>query len=553
MEDIAYNLIKIKAGISVVGATISDLESQYYKRQRIGTSQFLYDKSIEELRKEIDEKKTLLNKLINELASCNASLKNQVEFEKFSKEKFDVLKIFAEQFISFIAKLHNDKNFCDFLMKNEAVQKLNYANAEIAIRNIFMMEIAKCFNQFSDLKNSKTKEFLALLYLQSKAIKPSYEIEYENISLLYEHLEQPLQSTLKTIESETIDQDIEGINFFKLATLLGWYDPILKIEYLSNMYQFSSIVVKADGVVSTNEENTLKRIMALNETLVEEKVRPNQEEKFSTSLNKQTVDEILQELQELTGLDGVKKEINTLINFIKIQSARKESGLKTSSLSYHIVFTGNPGTGKTTVARIVAKIYKSLGVLTTGQLIETDRSGLIAEYVGQTAIKVNKVVDSALNGVLFIDEAYSLAGGFKEDFGKEAVATLIKRMEDDRDKLIVIIAGYSNEMNEFIETNPGFKSRFNRYIEFTDYTPTELYSIFESQCTKLDYNLTGSAKTKLTSLLERSYEDRDHSFGNGRFVRNIFEKTLEKQANRIASIPKLDKEILTTVTENDIP
>lgn len=550
MEDLTYNSIKIKAGISVIQATISDLEKENLKRQRFG-GRLLYDKSIDQLREEIDENKTLLNKLINELAGCDALIQKQTEFDRISK--FNTLKTFAEQFIRFIDKLQNDKNFCDFLMKNEAVRKLNYANAELAIKSIFIMEIAKCFHQFSDLKNSHTKEFIALLYLQSKVIQPSFEIHYDNISILYEHFEPHLQSTLRTIEAETVDKDIESINFFKLATLLGWYDPILKTEYLSNMYQFSSIVVKADGVVNTNEENTLKRIMALNGISVEEKAQPNQEKKVTTTLTQQTVDEILQELNELTGLEGVKKEINTLINFIKIQRARKESGLKTSSLSYHIVFTGNPGTGKTTVARIVAKIYKSLGVLSTGQLIETDRSGLIAEYVGQTAIKVNKVVDSAINGILFIDEAYALAGGSKEDFGKEAVATLIKRMEDDRDKLIVIIAGYTKEMNEFIETNPGFKSRFNRYIEFTDYTPTELVSIYESQCTKLDYKLTGRAKTKLTSLLERSYEDRDYSFGNGRFVRNIFEKTLEKQANRIASIPVLDKEILTTVTENDIP
>lgn len=550
MEDITYNRIKIKASISVIEATISNLELECSKRQRFG-GRLIYDKSIEELRNEIDENETLLSRLKNELASCEVMIKKQVEFEAISK--FNALRTFAEKFLNFIAKLQNDKNFCDFLMKNEAVQKLNYENAELAIRNMFLKEIAKCFNQFSDLKNSQTKEFLALLYLQSKVLKPSFEIEYENITLLYILIEPQLQSTLRSIETETENNDIKSINFFMLANVLGGYDPMLKTEYLSNMYQFSSIVVKADGVVNTNEENTLKQIMALNENLVEEKVQLNQEKKVRTTLTQQTHDEILLELNELTGLEGVKKEINTLINFIKIQHARKESGLKTSSISYHIVFTGNPGTGKTTVARIVAKIYKSLGVLTTGQLIETDRSGLIAEYVGQTAIKVNKVVDSALNGVLFIDEAYALEGGFKEDFGKEAVATLIKRMEDDRDKLIVIIAGYTKEMNEFIETNPGFKSRFNRYIEFTDFAPAELFSIYESQCTKLDYKLTGSAKTKLKSLLERSYEDRDHSFGNGRFVRNIFEKTLEKQANRIASIPQLDKEILTTVTENDIP
>ena len=175
--------------------------------------------------------------------------------------------------------------------------------------------------------------------------------------------------------------------------------------------------------------------------------------------------------------------------FRSVQKAREASGLKSSSISYHIVFTGNPGTGKTTVARIVSQIYKNLGVLTQGQLVETDRSGLVAEYVGQTAVKVNKTVDTAINGVLFIDEAYSLVGQNQDDFGKEAVATLIKRMEDDRDKLIVILAGYTQEMKGFIDTNPGFKSRFNRYIDFTDYTPDELLAIFEGQCKKLEYQI----------------------------------------------------------------
>lgn len=255
----------------------------------------------------------------------------------------------------------------------------------------------------------------------------------------------------------------------------------------------------------------------------------------------------------LIGLSGVKQEIKSLINFIKVQKARAASGLKPSSISYHIVFTGNPGTGKTTVARIAAKIYKALGIVSQGQLIETDRSGLIAEYLGQTAIKVNKVVDSAINGVLFIDEAYSIAGETQNDYGKEAVATLIKRMEDDRDKLIVIIAGYTNEMNNFIETNPGFKSRFNRYIEFVDYSPTQLFLIYESQCSKLEYKLTEDAKLGIMTVFEKAYNNRNKYFGNGRFVRNIFEKTLEKQADRIANLEFLNKKVLTTITADDIP
>jgi len=265
-----------------------------------------------------------------------------------------------------------------------------------------------------------------------------------------------------------------------------------------------------------------------------------------------SLESILDELNSLIGLDDVKAEIESLINFIKIQKEREKSGLKSSSLSYHLVFTGNPGTGKTTVARIVARIYKHLGILKEGQLIETDRSGLVGEYTGQTAIKTNKTVNSALNGVLFVDEAYSLVGENKDDYGKEAVATLIKRMEDDRDKLVLIIAGYTNEMKSFIDTNPGFQSRFNRYIEFPDYSAEDLLRIFKSKCEKLDYKLTETAELKLREKFEDAYSNRNKSFGNGRYARNIFEKTLEKQANRISKESNITKEILITIEEYDI-
>ena len=185
-------------------------------------------------------------------------------------------------------------------------------------------------------------------------------------------------------------------------------------------------------------------------------------------------------------------------------------------------------------------------------MVETDRSGLIAEYVGQTAIKVNKIIDSALDGVLFIDEAYAVAGESQNDFGKEAVATLIKRMEDERHRLVVVIAGYTQEMKMFIDTNPGVQSRFNRYIEFEDYSASELLKMFENSCKKMDYKLTEAAIEKLRLTFEMAYAARNKSFGNGRYVRNVFEKSLEAQANRIASIAVLDKEILTTITEEDI-
>ena len=260
----------------------------------------------------------------------------------------------------------------------------------------------------------------------------------------------------------------------------------------------------------------------------------------------------IDDLDGLIGLNIVKEEVKTLRNYIIIQQEREKKGLKSTQVSYHCVFTGNPGTGKTTVARIVADVYRSLGVLKKGHLVETDRSGLVADYVGQTATKTNKIIDRALDGVLFIDEAYSLVGGGDNDYGKEAIATLLKRMEDDRDRLVVILAGYSDEMKQFIDSNPGLQSRFNRYIHFPDYNADELFQIFEVNCKKNDYVMTEEAKTALKSLLDKAVAEKDKNFGNARFVRNLFEKTLERQANRLSKQENLSKEMLTEITESDL-
>ena len=259
------------------------------------------------------------------------------------------------------------------------------------------------------------------------------------------------------------------------------------------------------------------------------------------------------ELDELIGLESVKEEVHTLANFAKIQQQRKAQGLKVPKMSFHLVFTGSPGTGKTTVARIVARIYKDLGILKSGHTVETDRSGLVAEYVGQTAVKTNAVIDSALNGVLFIDEAYSLVPmNSSNDYGQEAISTLLKRMEDDRDKLVVIIAGYPDEMKRFIDSNPGLQSRFTRYINFPDYTDQELFDIFKLYLDKNQYTITDDAAQLLKDNLTRAVANKTKNFGNARYVRNVFERAVEQQANRLSSQRSISNEELSQLNKDDI-
>lgn len=260
---------------------------------------------------------------------------------------------------------------------------------------------------------------------------------------------------------------------------------------------------------------------------------------------------ILAELDGYIGLAAVKEEVHNLINLVRVHQMRRAHDLPTPGLSLHMVFSGNPGTGKTTVARIMARVYHTLGILSKGQLVEVDRSGLVAGYVGQTALKTTQVIEKALGGVLFIDEAYALSGKGGQDFGQEAIDTILKAMEDHRDDLVVIVAGYEDLMEDFIHSNPGLESRFNRFLHFADYTVEELCAIFDMQCRKGCYTLTPEARDQVRRALESADTD-GISFGNARGVRNLFERVLVQQANRLASADAPTREMLMELTGEDV-
>ena len=277
---------------------------------------------------------------------------------------------------------------------------------------------------------------------------------------------------------------------------------------------------------------------------------PEQPSEAPEPLPKEDMKDLLAELDGYIGLQTVKEEVHNLINMASVYQLRRQHDLPTTDMSLHLVFTGNPGTGKTMMARMMARIYRSLDILSRGQLVEVDRSGLVAGYVGQTAIKTQKVIEKAMGGVLFIDEAYALNGRSENDFGQEAIDTILKAMEDHRDDLVVIVAGYTDLMDRFIHSNPGLESRFNRFLLFDDYTTDEMVEIFRMQCKKGCYQLTEEAQPLIRDYIAE--ESADDSFGNARGVRNLFEHVLVAQNNRLATMEKITREDLMTITADDV-
>jgi hypothetical protein len=408
-------------------------------------------------------------------------------------------------------------------------------------------------------------------------------------AVLFAHIwKQKLTGKDLVRAAERVFNDANDLKWYSLVRPFDQIAPLrARIGQLETVVlRLANILAKVDGEIHSHERQALRRIqheidthlrrLPLDEPGHHEQAQQhstqaiemmrresaelreqceltgNGEEEVVTAPSERLA-EALAELDGLVGLDGVKQQVRTLTNFLKLQKQRRDAGLPETDLGLHMVFCGNPGTGKTTVARIIGQIYGSMGILKQGHLVETDRSGLVAAYAGQTGPKTNKKIDEALDGVLFIDEAYSLVANAAEDpYGHEAIQTLLKRMEDDRVRLVVILAGYPEPMQRLLKSNPGLSSRFNTNLTFDDYSPSELGLIFQTMCSANQYELPGQTRSRLLAGFYWLHKRRDEHFGNGRLARNTFEDSIRQLANRIVGMTPVTQELLTVLEPVDI-
>ena len=478
-------------------------------------------------------------------------------------DEFHELKVTYRHLMRLLTKMSHDHKLRDTVLgqardRDTIVGQYGQKDFLVTLKLLLAKDIIYTYEQFGldadmDFDTPEGQLLLALtLLLQGSEEEPTYK-EFKLELLHDDDITSAMRDThdemWQVYRNSNVDISSEEADDFGLIMMLALvaHDTKYLPEMRSCLTRLAEVVANVYG--STNSTSAV---------LEEMRHRPHNDVNLKASPDAekapvaQESDGTIDDLDHLVGLRQVKTEVAALKHFIEVNKRRQDAGMKTPTISYHCVFTGNPGTGKTTVARIVAGIYKSLGILSKGHLVETDRSGLVAEYVGQTAIKTNKIIDSALDGVLFIDEAYSLIAGQKEDYGKEAIATLLKRMEDDRDRLVVILAGYDDEMRKFINSNPGLRSRFNRYIHFDDYTADELMLIFANQLRAFDYTIDPQAEKTLLLHLEQCVATRGKDFGNARYVRNLFERTIEAQAVRLAGQADSGSAALSRITEPDV-
>lgn len=364
------------------------------------------------------------------------------------------------------------------------------------------------------------------------------------------------------VHRRLLDSRVDALASYDLDQLRTFRDHP---EWGAHLFRIAAGCALADGPITHDEQLFLDNLAAkflggnraladqsLHYLLTGESPPQSPDEKDDGNTERPSVEQCLARLHALIGQDHIKSEVEKLIRFLEVQQAREELSLKTAKLSLHMVFSGNPGTGKTTIARIVANVFAALGILKKGHLVETDRLGLVGQYIGHTAKKTDDIVQKSLDGVLFIDEAYALAGSGDSDFGHEAIDTLVKRMEDYRDRLIVIVAGYPKDMDEFLASNAGLHSRFNLHFDFPDYTGRELLGILRIFCNSNQYELDPDAESALTDHFQTKIASAKQNFGNGRYVRNFFENAIRNHAVRLhLRVKPWSQQDLTTLSQAD--